>query len=84
MVVGGAAHGFAELADAGPARGDPGAEGAGLFQLAEEGGPAAEAVELFWRLAGVLGHGGTILVGSGEAPLGRGPTGLNRLLFHPR
>jgi uracil phosphoribosyltransferase len=84
VVIGGAAHGFPELADPGPARGDPGAEGAGLLQFAEEGGAATEPVELFWRLAGVLGHGGTILVGSGEAPLGRGPTGLNRLLSHPK
>ena len=64
-MIGGAAHGFAELADAGPARGDPGAEGAGLFQLAEEGGPATEAVELVRRLALFSGTAGTILVGSG-------------------
>jgi hypothetical protein len=47
MVIRGAAHRFAELADPGPAWGDPGAEGARLFQFAEEGGAAAEPVELF-------------------------------------
>jgi hypothetical protein len=61
VVVGGSAHGGADLADAGAAGGDPGAEGAGLVQFAEEGGAAAEAVELFGCLAGGLGHGGTIL-----------------------
>jgi hypothetical protein len=46
VVVGGAAHGGAELANPGAAGGDPVPEGAGFFQFAEEGGAAAEAVEL--------------------------------------
>ena len=59
MVVGGAAHGFAELADPGPAGGDPVSEGAGLLEFAEEGGAAAQPVQLFGRLPGVLRHGRT-------------------------
>jgi hypothetical protein len=70
MVIGRAAHGLAKLADSGAPGGYPGSEGAGFFQFAEEGGAAAEAVELLGCLAGVLGHGGTVLVGSGEAPRG--------------
>lgn len=46
MVEGGPAHGGADLADPGAAGSDPVAEGAGLFQFAEEGGAAAEAVKL--------------------------------------
>jgi hypothetical protein len=46
MVICGAAHGGADLPEPGPARSHPGAEGAGFVQFAEEGGAAAEAVEL--------------------------------------
>jgi hypothetical protein len=46
VVVGSSAHGLAELADLRPPGRDPGAEGAGLFEFAEEGSAAAEAVEL--------------------------------------
>lgn len=47
MVVGGSAHGLADLPDPGPARGDPVAEGAGFLEFAEEGRPATQAVESF-------------------------------------
>jgi hypothetical protein len=70
VVVRRPAHGFAKLADPGTAWGYPGAEGARLLELAQEGGAAAQPVELLRCLAGVLGHGGTVLVGSGEAPRG--------------
>jgi hypothetical protein len=47
VVIGGAPHGRPDLPDPGPAGSHPGAQGAGLVQFAEEGGAAAEAVELF-------------------------------------
>jgi hypothetical protein len=47
VVICRAAHGGADLPDPGAARSHPGAQGAGFVQFAEEGGAAAEAVELF-------------------------------------
>jgi hypothetical protein len=47
MVIGGPAHGGPDLPDPGAAGSHPGAQGAGFVQFAEEGGAAAEAVELF-------------------------------------
>lgn len=73
MVVGGAAHGLAELPDAGTAGRDPVPQGTGFFELAEEGGPATQPVELFGRLASVLCHGRHVLAGFGKAPWGGGP-----------
>lgn len=60
VVICGAPHGSADLAEAGTAGSDPGAQGAGLVEFAEEGGAAAQPIELFGCLAGGLGHGGTI------------------------
>jgi hypothetical protein len=47
VVISSAPHGGADLPDPGPAGSHPGAQGTGFFQFAEEGGAAAEAVELF-------------------------------------